>query len=196
MLKFETLFLKLLQSPNFFLSLMIGSLLCFVPILHLFAFGYLFLFTENIVKNGVIAYPEWTDFSNLLIKGLELTAIATLYLLLPFLTFKGFESVLSSVGLAGMTHLFLGLLFILSFPILSSVLFRYQSEQRIASLFNVGLILKMSLTFIRSNILVLITAYGLFQILMPLYGFSIFVSLLFFLSYASIYFTHIGADKA
>lgn len=191
MLKFETLFLKLIQSPKFLLTFLIGSLLCFVPILHFFAFGYLFLLTKKIVTNGSFEYPDWTDFSNLFIKGIELTAISILYLTLPFLLFKGIESLLDSIGLSALSNLLYGLLFLIAMPIIASILYRYQTTDDLRTLFDLSDLFQMSASFFQSNLIVLLSSFAITQLFLPLYGFSIFGSLLILLSYSSIYFSYL-----
>jgi hypothetical protein len=191
MLKFETLFLKLIQSPKFLLTFLIGGLLCFVPILHFFAFGYLFFLTKKIVTEGSFEYPEWTDFPNLFIKGIELTAISIIFLILPFLLFKGMQSLLNSIGLSALSSLLSGFLFLIAMPILASVLYRYQTISDIRSLFDLSKLFQMSASFFQSNVIVLLTGFAITQLFLPLYGFSIFGSLLILLSYSSIYFSYL-----
>lgn len=191
MLKFETLFLKLIQSPKFFLTFLIGGLLCFVPILHFFAFGYLFFLTKKITTEGSFEYPEWTDFPNLFIKGIELTAIGIIFLILPFLLFKGMQSLLDSIGLSALSSLLSAFLFLIAMPILASVLYRYQTSDDIRSLFDLSELFQMSASFFQSNVIVLLTGFAITQLFLPLYGFSIFGSLLILLSYSSIYFSYL-----
>lgn len=191
MLKFETLFLKLIQSPKFLLTFLIGGLLCFVPILHFFAFGYLFFLTKKIATEGSFEYPEWTDFPNLFIKGIELTAISIIFLILPFLLFKGMQSLLDSIGLSALSSLLSAFLFLIAMPILASVLYRYQTSNDMRSLFNLSELFQMSASFFQSNVIVLLTGFAITQLFIPLYGFSIFGSLLILLSYSSIYFSYL-----
>ncbi len=191
MLKFETLFLKLIHSPKFLLTFLIGGLLCFVPILHFFAFGYLFFLTKKIATEGSLEYPDWTDFPNLFIKGIELTAISIIFLILPFLLFKGMQSLLDSIGLSALSSLLSAFLFLIAMPILASVLYRYQTSNDIRSLFDLSELFQMSASFFQSNVIVLLTGFAITQLFLPLYGFSIFGSLLILLSYSSIYFSYL-----
>ena len=190
MLKFETLFIKLINQPKFLSTFFFGGVLCFFPILHIFAFGYLYLFTNNLIRQGAFAYPEWSDLSDVFIKGLELTVIVVSILAIPLIAFKGFDLVLVAIGLDALSKLFLGILFVMTFPILISAVYLYQSRRQLQSLLNLSLILKMSASFLKSNALVLVTGYGLFQLLLPLYGFSIFTSMFFLLSYGVVFFSY------
>ena len=180
MQNFENLFTRLIQNSQFLKNFAIASLLCFIPFLNLLAFGYLYKTIKNIRVSGRIIFSEWEGFEFLFIDGLRLLIIFLTWAFLPYIF--GFlilnSELLCSGSFSGIGlfdhHIFLTALKFIVLSTFCSSLYRYQSTQSIYSLLEFNLIFKMSFLFLRSQIFVLATAYGLFFIFMPLYGFSIF----------------------
>ena len=75
MSNFENLLTRLIQNPRFLLTFLVGGLLCFVPVLHFFAFGYLYRMTKILRVNGTLELPEWEDLSRLFLDGIRLTIV-------------------------------------------------------------------------------------------------------------------------
>ena len=84
MSNFENLLTRLIQNPDSYL-LLVGGLLCFVPVLHFFAFGYLYRMTKILRVNGTLELPEWEDLSRLFLDGIRLTIVLLVYGFLPLL---------------------------------------------------------------------------------------------------------------
>lgn len=188
MSNFENLLIRLIQNPRFFLTFIAGSLLCFVPVVHFFAFGYLYRMAKVLRVNGSLELPEWEDPSRLFIDGIRLTIVLLVYgflpvtlgliiirLLIPDLTYTS-------------VNIFLGFWKIAVLSLLCSAFYRYQRSQNFYELLNFTLIFRMSVLFFKSNFLVLVLCYGLAFILSPLYGFSIFSVLLVALIQSTYYF--------
>lgn len=188
MSNFETLLTRLIQNPRFFLTFIAGSLLCFVPVLHFFAFGYLYRMAKVLRVNGTLELPEWEDPSRLFIDGIRLTIVFLVYGFLP-LTLGLIIIRLLIPNLAYTSvNIFLGLWKIAVLSLLCSAFYRYQRSQNFYELLNFTLIFRMSVMFFKSNFFVLVLCYGLALLLSPLYGFSIFSVLLVALMQSSYYF--------
>jgi hypothetical protein len=188
MSNFETLLTRLIQNPRFFLTFIAGSLLCFVPVLHFFAFGYLYRMAKVLRVNGTLELPEWEDPSRLFIDGIRLTIVLLVYGFLPVTLGLIIIRLLIPDLAYTSVNIFLGLWKIAVLSLLCSAFYRYQRSQNFYELLNFTLIFRMSVMFFKSNFFVLVLCYGLALLLSPLYGFSIFSVLLVALMQSSYYF--------
>jgi hypothetical protein len=188
MSNFETLLTRLIQNPRFFLTFIAGSLLCFVPVLHFFAFGYLYRMAKVLRVNGTLELPEWEDTSRLFIDGIRLTIVFLVYGFLPLTLGLIIIRLLIPDLAYTSVNIFLGLWKIAVLSLLCSAFYRYQRSQNFYELLNFTLIFRMSVMFFKSNFFVLVLCYGLALLLSPLYGFSIFSVLLVALMQSSYYF--------
>jgi hypothetical protein len=188
MSNFETLLTRLIQNPRFFLAFIAGSLLCFVPVLHFFAFGYLYRMAKMLRVNGTLELPEWEDPSRLLIDGIRLTIVLLVYGFLPVTLGLIIIRLLIPDLAYTSVNIFLGLWKIAVLSLLCSAFYRYQRNQNFYELLNFTLIFRMAVMFFKSNFFVLVLCYGLAMLLTPLYGFSIFSVLLVALVQSTYYF--------
>jgi hypothetical protein len=188
MSNFETLLTRLIQNPRFFLTFIAGSLLCFVPVLHFFAFGYLYRMAKMLRVNGTLELPEWEDPSRLLIDGIRLTIVLLVYGFLPVTLGLIIIRLLIPDLAYTSVNIFLGLWKIAVLSLLCSAFYRYQRNQNFYELLNFTLIFRMAVMFFKSNFFVLFLCYGLAMLLTPLYGFSIFSVLLVALVQSTYYF--------
>lgn len=188
MSNFETLLTRLIQNPRFFLTFIAGSLLCFVPVLHFFAFGYLYRMAKMLRVNGTLELPEWEDPSRLLIDGIRLTIVLLVYGFLPVTLGLIIIRLLIPDLAYTSVNIFLGLWKIAVLSLLCSAFYRYQRNQNFYELLNFTLIFRMAVMFFKSNFFVLVLCYGLVMLLTPLYGFSIFSVLLVALVQSTYYF--------
>ena len=188
MSNFENLLTRLIQNPRFFLTFLVGSLLCFVPIVHFFAFGYIYRMTKILRVNGTLELPEWEEPSRLFFDGIRLTIVLLVYGFLP-ITFGLIIIKLLIPDLAYTSvNIFLGFWKIAVLSLLCSAFYRYQRNQNFYELLNFTLIFRMAVAFFKSNFLALVLCYGLAFLLSPLYGFSIFSVLLVALIQSTYYF--------
>lgn len=188
MSNFETLLTRLIQNPRFFLTFIAGSLFCFVPVLHFFAFGYLYRMAKMLRVNGTLELPEWEDPSRLLIDGIRLTIVLLVYGFLPVTLGLIIIRLLIPDLAYTSVNIFLGLWKIAVLSLLCSAFYRYQRSQNFYELLNFTLIFRMAVMFFKSNFFVLVLCYGLAMLLTPLYGFSIFSVLLVALVQSTYYF--------
>lgn len=188
MSNFETLLTRLIKNPRFFLTFITGSLLCFVPVLHFFAFGYLYRMSKIMRANGTLELPEWEDPSRLFIDGIRLTIVFLVYGFLPITLGLIIIRLLIPDLTYNSMNIFLGVWKIAVLSLLCSALYRYQRNQNFYELLDFPLIFRMALVFFKSNFFVLIICYGLASILYPLYGFSLFSVLIVALIHSTYYF--------
>lgn len=188
MSNFETTLTRLIQNPRFFLTFLAGSLMCFVPVLHFFAFGYLYRMTKIMRVNGTLELPEWEDPSRLFIDGIRLTIVLLVYGYLPLTLGLIIIRLLISDLSYTSVNVFFGFWNLAVLSLSCSAFYRYQRSQDFYELLNFTLIFRMALVFFKSNFLVLILCYGLALIFSPLYGISIFSLLMVVLIQSTYYF--------
>jgi hypothetical protein len=188
MSNFENLLTRLIQNPRFFLTFLVGSLLCFVPIVHFFAFGYIYRMTKILRVNGTLELPEWEESSRLFIDGIRLTIVLLVYGFLPITLGLIIIKLLIPDLAYTSVNIFLGFWKIVVLSLLCSAFYRYQRNQNFYELLNFTLIFRMAVAFLKSNFLALVLCYGLAFLLSPLYGFSIFSVLLVALIQSTYYF--------
>ena len=188
MSNFENLLNRLIQNPRFFSTFLVGSLLCFVPVVHFFAFGYIYRMTRILRVNGTLELPEWEEPTQLFIDGIRLTIVLLVYGFLPVtLGLIIIKLLIPDLDYTSV-NIFLGFWKIAVLSLFCSAFYRFQRNHNFYELLNFNLIFRMAVAFFKSNFLVLVLCYGLAFLLSPLYGLSIFSVLLVALMQSTYYF--------
>ena len=188
MSNFENILTRLIQNSRFFPTFLVGGLLCFVPILHFFAFGYLCRITKILRVKGTLELPVWEDVSRLFMDGVRLSIVILVYGLLPLTLGLIILKLLMSDLTYTSVNIFYGFWQIAVLSTLCSAFYRFQRNQSFYELLNFVLIFRMSVAFFKSNFLLLVLSYGFAFLLSPLYGFSIFSVLFIALVNSTYYF--------
>lgn len=187
MISFESNFMQLIKNKKFLVNCVVGSLLCFIPILHFFAFGYLYRLAISIRENGKITFPDWEDLSALFLDGMKITVIVLFYVFLPFVLASFFSTNLVIIKL---------LISLFSMSFFAAVFYRYLYFGNFTDIFNFKLYFNMTLSMFPSQLITLIVAYAFFVFLFPnLYGFSIYISLLILLIQTTFHFYFLEKEK-
>jgi hypothetical protein len=183
---FEEVFTSLIQQPGFWLKLLIGGLLSFVPIVNIFAFGYLYRFSRQTRRSGQVNLPEWSDWPGLFKDGLRFAVVWLAYWLLPILLAMAISGVLRSLGLGALSYLLFSVVFLLSSVLFSSALYRLQMRSDFRDLLDVVLIMRMTcMNFLRFIIPALVFL-GIFALALPIYGFALFGGFLLLIAYTGL----------
>lgn len=66
-------------------KILIGGLLMFIPIVNIFAIGYLYRYARQIVKTRKMSLPAWDAWGKLFIDGLIFLGITVVFGVLPLL---------------------------------------------------------------------------------------------------------------
>jgi hypothetical protein len=171
---FEEVCVKVLQQPGFWLKVLVGGLLSFVPGLNIFAFGFLYRLSQSLQKRGSVALPDWSDWSGLFRDGLQFAVVWLAYWLLPLLLALALFAVLGSIGLGALAYLVLSLVFVLSPVLFGAALYRYLSHGDFKDLLDVPLIFRMAYLAFPRQIVPAFFFFGVFALCPPLYGFTLF----------------------
>ena len=183
---FEEVFTKLVREPDLPLKFLVGGLLCFVPVINIFAFGYLYRFADRLRRHGDMRLPEWTDWRGLFLDGLRFTVVWLLYWVLPLLLGALVHGFFKSVGIGALAYVAFSAVFLMAPVLFASALLRLQKRADMRDLMDVGLILRMAAGDLRGFVIPCLVFLGLFALALPLYGFAVFAAFLVLVAYSSL----------
>lgn len=190
-------------SGDNFNKLLIGGVLHFVPIVHLFAVGYCFTLMQKTMQHPPEEMPDWEKWGGYFKKGLMLTIINLCYILIPFIIMPigGYFIDENHPGLGG-SLLLLGILLLIPvFFLLPMAFLQYARNQKFSEAFALGPIKSMA-NHNDYKVLVLVMLGGLIGIgvvaSIPLLGFFVAPFLTFYwtcvnaLLFGNFYREHFG----
>lgn len=192
---FEEVFAHLIRQPNLGRKLLIGGGLSFIPIVNLFAFGYLYRFAAQLRRTGQLRLPEWHDWSGLFSDGLKFAVVWLAYWLLPVMVGVILAIGFSAMGLGALAYLFLSSIFLASSVLFCAALYRLQMRSDYKDLFDVVLIARMSYMKASEFILPALVFTGICAFALPLYGFAFFAGFLLLITQTSLCFRSLESGK-
>ncbi len=183
----EQVWRKVFNTPGCWVKLGIGSLLMMIPIVNIFAMGYLYRTTVLVKAGAPFIYPEWDRWKDLFIDGLRFLVLAIVWVGIPM--FIG----LFVSWFVGVIYPDLGrVAFMISIPIgiqlFSSSLYRYQNFESFKDAMDVGLTVKVYSRTVSYGLLPLLGYCGVLFILGPLSIVALFIiSLVILVYFTSVY---------
>jgi hypothetical protein len=183
---FEEVFSRTLSLPGFWVRVLVGGLLSFVPVVNIFAFGYLYRFSRGVRKSGLVAMPEWTDWKGLFADGLKFAVVWLAYWLLPLFLAAVISVVIGAIGLGALSYLLVSFAFLLSPILFSSALYRYNMHSDFKDLLDVALIVRMTYMEFPRLIIPALAFVGISAIAAPLYGFALFLGFVILIAYTGL----------
>ncbi len=171
---FEEVFARVIRQSGFWVKMLIGGLLSFVPVLNLFAFGYLFRLSVSVQKKGSINMPHWSEWRELFIDGVKFAVVWLAYWLLPILLALLVSAVFGAISLGALAYLALSVAFVLSPVLFGAALYRYNRRGDFKDLLDVPLIVRMSYMAFPRLVVPALVFFGIFALCPPLYGFTLF----------------------
>ena len=193
---FEEVFTRLIKLPGFWLKLLIGGLLSFIPIVNIFAFGYLYRMSVSVRQSGQAVLPEWKDWPGLFTDGIKFAVVWLVYWLLPLLLVLLVGWLMTFVGLDALTNLLVWTVFLLSTVLFSSALYRYNMRKDFKDLLDVMLIFRMTWMELPRMIVPAFVFLGIFVLSLPFYGFALFAGFLLLITYSSLRYRSIEQTKS
>lgn len=185
---FEEVFSRMLGLPGFWLKVFVGGLLSFVPVVNIFAFGYLLRLCREARRSGRVVLPDWDDWSGLFMDGLKFAVVWLAYWLLPILLAGAISSVIGAVGLKALSWLIFALAFLLAPILFSSALYRFSRRNNLEDLLDVVLIIRMSYGAFPRFIIPALAFVGIFAVAAPLYGFAVFFGFVVLIAHTTLSF--------
>ena len=193
---FEEVFNRLIKLPGFELKFLIGGLLSFVPIVNIFAFGYLYRLSRAVRKSGQPILPAWNDWPGLFIDGMRFTVVWLVYWLLPISLASLIALLMPFVYLGVLTSIFFLTSVLLSTVLFCSALYRYNMRRNFKDLLDLLLIIKMTGMEMPRLILPGFVFLGFLVLLQPFYGFSIFGGFLLLITHTSLRYRSIEGNPS
>ncbi|MFT5837455.1 MAG: hypothetical protein ACI9ZV_000960 [Candidatus Azotimanducaceae bacterium] len=193
---FEEIFHRLIKLPDFWVKLLIGGLLSFVPIVNLFAFGYLYRLSHAVRKSGQPTLPNWSDWSGLFMDGLRFAVVWLAYWLLPVLIAALITKLLAMISLGALTIVVFLTTVLISTVLFNSALYRFNMRQDFNDLLDVQLILRMTWMELPRLIVPAFVFLGLFVLLLPFYGFAFFGGFLMLITFTSLRYRSIEQKQS
>ena len=192
---FEEVFAQLIRQPKLGLKLLIGSGLSFIPIVNLFAFGYLYRFAAQVRRTGQLSLPEWTDWAGLFSDGLKFAVVWLAYWVLPLGVAALLSSVFCAIGLGALGYVFRATVFLAASVLFCAALYRLQMRSDYKDLLDVVLIARMSTMKCAEFILPALVFAGICACTLPLYGFAFFAGFLLLVTQASLCYRSLESGK-
>jgi hypothetical protein len=165
-----------------------------VPIVNVFAFGYLYRLSRAVRKSGQPALPAWNDWSGLFLDGLRFAVIWLVFWFLPILLASLIAWLMPFIYLGALTGIFFLTSVLLSTLLFSSALYRYNTRRNFKDLLDFMLIFRMTRMELPSLILPGFVFLGFLVLLQPFYGFAIFGGFLLLITYTSLRFRSIEGN--
>jgi hypothetical protein len=185
---FEEVFSRMLGLSGFWLKMLVGGLLSFVPIINFFAFGYLLRLSKGVMRTGRLTLPDWEDWAELLADGLKFGVVWLFYWFLPLLLAAAISLVFALIGLGAFSWLVLSVAFFLSPILFGAALYRFNRRQNFHDLLDVVLIIRMSYGAFPRLIIPALVFAGICAVAAPLYGFALFFSFVVVIAHTTLSF--------
>ena len=193
---FEEVFNRLIKLPRFGIRFLIGGLLSFVPILNIFAFGYLYRLSRAVLKSGEPTLPAWDEWSGLFLDGLRFTIVWLVFWVFPILIAYFIVCLMHFVHLSTLTNIFFLASVLISTVLFCSALYRYNVRENFKDLLDLLLILRMTGLEMPRFILPGIIFLGFLVLFKPFYGFSIFGGFILLITYTSLRYRSIEKNSS
>lgn len=183
------------DNPGWGSKFLIGGLLFFIPILHLFSLGYLLQYVRGIRKDMDLDLPEWTEWDRLFLDGLRMFVVWFFFFLLPILVGLFFHCSLKGVlpGIFGFGNLsiawfFLAAGWVFGCYLFMAALYRYVALGEFKSLLDLKTIWRMAFTMRWQLALPVLLFTGLMILFLPVYGLALFLGTTIILAYSTLNF--------
>ncbi|MDA0346391.1 MAG: DUF4013 domain-containing protein [Verrucomicrobia bacterium] len=187
MVSVEQVWRKVFKTSGCWPKLLIGSLVMLIPVVNIFALGYLYRTTALVKSGAPFIYSDWDRWKDLFIDGLKFLVLAIVWLGIPM--FIGF---FVSIMVGVVSHELGQIAFMISVPIgiqlFSSSLYRYQNFESFKDAMDLPLLLKVYMRTVSYGLLPLLGYCGILWILGSLSVLVLFIiSLVILVYFTSLY---------
>ncbi len=175
-----------LRHPDCFKHCLIGSLLSFVPILNLFALGYLYRLSQEVQTQKNFNFLPWEGWGRLFAQGLVFMGFNAVFIGLPMLLawlLKHLVILLSFNIMGFLANIPIHLSAFIGPSLCVSALFRYRKTKSFRSLLNLKALIHPLLEQWPRVLLANFCLLGFMGVLAPLYGVASFVGYAFYIYY-------------
>ncbi len=179
------------DEPGWGSKFLLGGLLCFIPILHLFTLGYLLQYARRIRKEMELTLPEWTGWGTLFMDGLRMLVVWVLFFLVPclagFSLYRLFCMTIPGLPFVGsMAWLFLAAGWLAGCYFFMAALYRYVALGTFRALLDLRTLWRMAFAMRWQLALPVMLLTGMVALFFPIYGFAFFFGYLIIVAYSTL----------
>ncbi len=188
---FDSIVERLIADRRFWSVVLLGGALCFVPVLNIFAFGYLYAYAVQVRRRGDLRLPDWRGWDILFIDGLRFLTIWLLFVAAPLIVaaIMGWLMTLFMGDFVKPTSWLLFSLTVVLAPVWFVIMLeRFIQRGSLADLRPRLSDLGVVRNLLSSFWLPLFAMIGIAVVAAPLYGFVLFASHLLFITYTFLFF--------
>lgn len=165
-------------------TILIGSLLAFIPIVNLLALGYLWRTAER-VRRGQLDQADWLDLARLAVDGVKLLILLIVYLGVPVTVGWLLAVAVNGFGVfGGLPYIFVSAGLIAGAILLANAVYCNAGEFDWIGIFGFRTVFELSLRTALSLVIPVLAFWGFVFLGAPLYGIAFFCGMLVFLSYS------------
>lgn len=180
--------MRLFGRPGWIPKVLWGGALSFIPVLNVFALGYLLVYCRRMRRSGQIDLPEWSemDWPRLFLDGLRMLILLVCFVGIPLIV-----GWIASLLLFFTTFGVLGV--VAYFPLaacgfVSPVLFLcslglYLQSENMRDSFQLRGLFQQALLWWKPLALPVVCFWGIFLLALPIYGLSFFVGTWILIAY-------------
>lgn len=184
----EAILERFIRESDNLKKFLVYSLLCFIPVLNIFSFGYLYRLSQNLnFEDGT--FPTSDNYIKLFIEGLVFLSILIVFVGVPlFFAFLLKAILLAITGnlLGILAFIPISLVWLVAPSVFVIALSRYQKHRTIRCLLDIRIILLSLLSIWKKALVAVLFVTGFSTILLPLYGFSFVLGYAFLVYYFAI----------
>lgn len=201
---FEEISHRIIADKRFANKLLVGGLICFVPVLNIVILGYLQDYARQIRQSGNVQLPSlerwWMRTGYYFMEGLALFVLLAIFSLAAGvigwfisstlgLLFTGLLSPIINSFLIEIFRLLpIGLPLLLAPPCSAAALYLYQGRNNIQDMLRLDAVLRMLCASWKSLLFPCLSLVGIMIVGAPLYGFAFFLGFSLVLAYFTILF--------
>ena len=180
---------NIFKSPGAWAKILVGTCLSIIPVLNIFALGYIYRFTLQIRQGYRIELPEWDNWKDLFLDGLKFFLLLLVWMGIPVLIGWFINWVVGTVA-----ENFGKLAFMMSIPfgfaLVAASLFRFQTFESFKDALDFNKIMWMYIVTFKFGLFPLLAACGIFWLTGMLSILLLFtISLLIFAYFTSLFRT-------
>ena len=180
---------NIFKSPGAWAKILVGTCLSIIPVLNIFALGYIYRFTLQIRQGYRIELPEWDNWKDLFLDGLKFFLLLLVWLGIPVLIGWFINWVVGTIA-----ENFGKLAFMMSIPfgfaLVAASLFRFQTFESFKDALDFNKIMWMYIVTFKFGLFPLLAACGIFWLTGMLSILLLFtISLLIFAYFTSLFRT-------
>jgi hypothetical protein len=168
---------RLFTGPSWFLRCVIGALLLAVPVLHFFAFGYLYELISRARRGDSIEFFEWDDWRRMFVNGIPAFVIFLVLGALPLAAGWALTWPLRAMGYGVFVYLPMVPALMIAAPLTAAGIYQHQKRGEYRDAFRLWLLIAMLRSTHARFVVPTFALIGFLVAGYPLMTFAVFIAL-------------------